>query len=108
VIVDGAEALSGPSRRLRFSIAVHILSLLGALRDAEHTSETRNVYVGAGATMPALEATGKDQPCSQARLAKVIEDFKANVLAKKPVELAEGAEVRENMENTRVQSRAPA
>ena len=45
-------------------------------------------------------------PCSQACLASVMAEFKASVLAKKTVELAQGAEVRENMELTTVERSA--
>ncbi len=45
-------------------------------------------------------------PCSQACLAKVMADFKASVLAGRPVELAEAAEVRENMELTTIEKSA--
>ena len=65
-----------------------------------------DVRPGACETMPALEAAGQDQPCSQACLAKVMADFKASVLAKKSVELGRGAEVRENMEVTTVDQSA--
>jgi hypothetical protein len=56
--------------------------------------------------MKAPEAADKTQPCSPACLAKVMADLKASVLAKKPVELAKGAEVRENMEVTTVENSA--
>jgi hypothetical protein len=56
--------------------------------------------------MPARAAAGKDEPCSQACLAKVMADFKASVLARKAVELAKDAEVRENMEVTTVHKAA--
>ena len=65
-----------------------------------------DVRSGLCLTMPAREAAGKDQPCSPACLAKVMADFKASVLAKKTVELAPGAEVRENMEVTTVDNSA--
>jgi hypothetical protein len=65
-----------------------------------------DVRPGACETMPAREAAGKDQPCSPACLAKVMADFKASVLAKKTVELAKDAEVRENMEVTTVDKAA--
>jgi hypothetical protein len=65
-----------------------------------------DVRPGACATMPRRDAADKTQPCSQACLAKVMADFKASVLAKKLVELAEGAEVRENMEVTTVDKAA--
>ena len=65
-----------------------------------------DVHAGACATIPARAAAGKDQPCSQACLAGVMADFKASVLARKPVELAQGAEVRENMEVTTVDESA--
>jgi len=65
-----------------------------------------DVRPGACATMKAPEAADKTQPCSPACLAKVMADFKASVLAKKPVELAKGAEVRENMEVTTVENSA--
>jgi len=65
-----------------------------------------DVRPGACATMPTRDAADKTQPCSQACLAKVMADFKASVLAKKLVELAEGAEVRENMEVTTVDKAA--
>jgi hypothetical protein len=65
-----------------------------------------DVRPGLGVTMPAREAAPKAQPCSQACLAKVMADFKASVLARRPVELTEGAEVRENMEITTVENSA--
>jgi hypothetical protein len=65
-----------------------------------------DVRPGLCVTMPAREAPGKDQPCSQACLAKVMADFKASVLAKKTVELAKDAEVRENMDITTVDQAA--
>jgi hypothetical protein len=62
-----------------------------------------DVRPGACVTMPAREAAGRTQPCSEACLAKVMTDFRASVFAKRPVELAQGAEVRENMEVTTVE-----
>ena len=64
-----------------------------------------DVRPGACVTMPAREAA-KTEACSQACLATVMADFKASVLAKKTVELAQGAEVRENMEVTTVDKAA--
>jgi hypothetical protein len=61
-----------------------------------------DVRPGLCVTTPTPEAAGKDQPCSQACLAKVMVDFRANLLARNSVELAKGAEVRENMEVTTV------
>jgi hypothetical protein len=65
-----------------------------------------DVHPGACATMPAPEAAPKAQPCSQACLVEVMADFKARVLAKRTVELAKDAEVRENMEVTTVDKAA--
>jgi hypothetical protein len=65
-----------------------------------------DVRPGACVTIPASEAAGKPHACSQACLIRIIGDFKAAVLAKQPVELAEGAEVRENMEVTTVETSA--
>ena len=59
-----------------------------------------DVRPGACVPRPAREGAGKTPPCSPACLAKVMAEFKASVLAKRPVELAAGAEVRENMEVT--------
>jgi hypothetical protein len=56
--------------------------------------------------MRAREAAVNTEACSRACLAKVMADFKASVLAKKPVELAPSAEVRENMEVTTVDQSA--
>ncbi len=58
------------------------------------------------ATMPAREAAGKTEPCSQACLANVMTEFKASVLAKGLVRLTGTAEVRENMEVTTVEKSA--
>jgi hypothetical protein len=65
-----------------------------------------DVRPGACATIPTRDAANKTEPYSQACLAKVMADFKASVLAKKAVELAPGAEVRENMEVTTVEKSA--
>jgi hypothetical protein len=75
--------------------AVVTAALLALLIDAQ---------AGACATMAASDAAPK--PCSQACLAKVMADFKTSVLAKKTVELAKDAEVRENMEVTTVDKAA--
>lgn len=61
-----------------------------------------DAQAAACATMPAPKA----EPCSQACLVEVMADFKASVLAKKAVELAKDAEVRENMEVTTVDEAA--
>jgi hypothetical protein len=53
-----------------------------------------------------IDAQAGAQPCSQACLAQVMADFKASVLARKTVELAKDAEVRENMEITTVDKAA--
>ncbi len=65
-----------------------------------------DVHPGACMTMPARQAAGKTQPCSQACLANVMAEFKASVLAKRPVKLVQDAEVRENMEITTVDKSA--
>jgi hypothetical protein len=64
------------------------------------------VRPGASATMPAREGVGKTEPCSQECLANVMTEFKASVLAKRPVHLTGTAEVRENMEVTTVEKSA--
>lgn len=61
---------------------------------------------GVCATLPVLEAPDQDRVCSRACLATVMADFKASLLARKPVALAPGAEVRENMEVTTVEKAA--
>jgi hypothetical protein len=58
------------------------------------------------ATTPAREGARKAEPCSQACLANVMTEFKASVLAKRPVRLAGTAEVRENTEVTTVEKSA--
>ncbi len=60
----------------------------------------------ARATPVGSDAPGNAQACSQACLADVMADFKLSVLAKKPVQLADNAEVRENMELTTVERSA--
>jgi hypothetical protein len=50
-----------------------------------------DVRPGLCVTMPAREAPGKGQPCSQSCLARVMADFKASVLARNTAELAKGA-----------------
>jgi hypothetical protein len=65
-----------------------------------------DAHAGAGVTLPAADAAPKAQACSQACLVKVMTDFKARVLARKTVELAQDAEVRENMEVTTVDKTA--
>ena len=77
--------------------AVVTAALLALLNDA---------HAGACATMPVRKAADQDRVCSQACLATVMADFKANVLARKPVALARGAKVRENMEVTTVEKAA--
>ena len=61
---------------------------------------------GASAAMPAREGAGKTEPCSQACLVELMAEFKASVLAKRPVRLTATAEVRENMELTTVEKSA--
>jgi hypothetical protein len=61
---------------------------------------------GARATPLAEAVGGKNSSCSQACLVKTLADFKASVLAKTPVKLADHAEVRENMEITTVENSA--
>ena len=51
-------------------------------------------------------ARNQTKSCSQACLAQALGEFKRSVLAKKPVELGENAEVRENMEITTVEQSA--
>ncbi len=79
---------------------------LSAIVSAALLALLLDVRPGLCVTMPAREAAGQDQPCSQACLAKVMADFKASVLAKNTAELAKGAEVRENMEVTTVEKSA--
>lgn len=83
--------------KVRTLSAVVTAALLALLIDA---------HAGACATMPAPDAAPRAQACSQACLVKVMADFKASVLAKKTVELAKDAEVRENMEVTTVDKAA--
>jgi hypothetical protein len=65
-----------------------------------------DVRPGACSTMPAREAADEPQPCSTSCLARVMADFKASVLARRTVDLAQGAEVRENMEITTIERSA--
>jgi hypothetical protein len=79
---------------------------LSAVATAVLVALQMGVQAEAWATMSPQAAPLADQPCSQACLAKVMADFKASVLAKKDVRLAEGAEVRENMVVTTVDKSA--
>lgn len=78
--------------RVAFTIAT---AALFALLPAARPAPCATVQVGG--------AADKTQPCSKACLEKAMGEFKASVLARRPVQLAENAEVRENMEPTTVE-----
>lgn len=68
---------------------------------------TRMLFANDAAGRSAVSGSSSAmRSCSQACLAEVLSEFKSSVLAKKPVKLAEHAEVRENMEITTVEQSA--
>lgn len=71
------------------------------------TLVTRTLNANDADGMPSVSGAGNQtRSCSQACLAQALAEFKRSLLAKKPVELAENAEVRENMEITTVEQSA--
>lgn len=68
---------------------------------------TTRMWDASDAAGPTVSGSGSEtRPCSQACLAQVLSEFKSSVLEKKPVKLAEDAQVRENMEITTVEQSA--